>query len=176
MQKKTKTKAEIGLHKKNNRLARMAQETGWLDHYEKLKREYTYINDRGKKSKLTWQQAAYVAWCSAPKKFRLPKTKDEMAIELKYKTRVTMWNWEQKDWFKELLTETQEELFLSHWAEVRHRIVDAALTEVGIAGVSSREQFRDVCREIIEKKSLNEEIDELIELAIERKMSGNNND
>jgi hypothetical protein len=162
--------AKVGLYKKNERLAKYAEKAGWLGHYENILKTFTYINRRGKLSRLTWQQAAYIAWSAIPKGHRLPKTKHEMAEELKLKTRVTMWKWEQQQWYKEMVTKTQDEFFLSHLNTIRHRTIEAAATESGVAGVASRDQYYSIVDKIIGGRELDEDIKELVEQLVKQRM------
>ncbi len=110
-----------------------AKASGWLAAYLDLKAHG-----------LTWQKAAFCAWFSAPKLTRQPKTQDELAELLNYKSSWVFHRWKKQSWFRELgIDRLRESILLQHLADVDRKTIESALT----GSVADRRLYYEQVRE-----------------------------
>lgn len=83
------------------------------------------------------KQAAYAAWYSAPKATRRPKTQEELAGLLNYKSAQIFFKWRQQEWWQEAINQTGLALLEDYNADAHRRLIDLALNEGGGAGVAA---------------------------------------
>ena len=83
------------------------------------------------------KQAAYAAWYSAPKQTRQPKTQEELAALLNYKSAQIFFKWRQQDWWKSAINQTGLALLEDYNADAHRRLIEMALNEGGSAGVAA---------------------------------------
>lgn len=83
------------------------------------------------------KQAAYAAWYSAPKQTRQPKTQEELAGLLNYKSAQIFFKWRQQEWWKEAINQTGLALLEDYNADAHRRLIEMALNEGGSAGVAA---------------------------------------
>lgn len=110
-----------------------ARSGGWLAAYLDLKAHG-----------LHWKKAAFCAWFSASKSARLPKTLEDLAELLNYKSSWVFHKWKKQAWFRELgIDRLRESILLQHLADVDRRTIEAALTGT----VADRRLFYEQIRE-----------------------------
>ena len=106
----------------------------WLDAYLDLKA-----------SGLHWKKAVFVAWHSAPKATRQPRTMKDLATKLGYASEQVLYKWKKQEWFKASgVDQIRETIFLDHLAEVDQVTINAALYETGRDGVQARKLFYEL--------------------------------
>lgn len=106
--------------------------TGGLTHYSWYN-EYVELTKRYR-----WQVAAYIAWCASPAVGREPKTQQELAVVLGYKTDRTLRLWKEQDpTIEETIAVLQAAPLWGHRRDIYEALVRSALLE-GSAGHSDR--------------------------------------
>ncbi len=140
-----------------------AEGSGWLDAYYDL-RNGTWLDDEGNERKLTWKQAAFVAWDSAPKGIRKPKTMKELAAVLGYKNEHVFYKWRKREWYRKLVIELREGILLPYLRDVDEKTIEAARREDGSAGVAARKLFYEQLG--LSKQNVNIEIEHNIPIRV----------
>lgn len=87
------------------------------------------------------KQAAFAAWYSAPKKYRLPRTQAELAALLNLKSDTVFFKWRHSEWWPKAVNRAGLELLEQYNADAHRRLVQLALTEGGSPGVAALRLF-----------------------------------
>lgn len=103
----------------------------WLNHYHDLRAS----------GLCTREQAAYAAWYSAPKKYRQPRTQEELAALLNFKSDQVFYKWRHQPWWGKAINRAGLEILEQYNADAHRRLVHLALTEGGSAGVAALRLF-----------------------------------
>lgn len=86
-------------------------------------------------------RAAYAAWYSAPKKYRLPQTQNELAELINLKSDQVFYNWRHSDWWPKAISRAGLALLEEYNADAHRRLIHLALTEGGSPGVAALRLF-----------------------------------
>lgn len=112
-------------------IEKQAKDSGWLSAYLDLKA-----------NGLHWKRAAFCAWYNAPKPARQPKNQDQLAELLNFKSPQVFYKWQKSSWFRELgIDRLRESILLQHLADVDRRMIKAAKSDDGAAGVAARRLY-----------------------------------
>jgi len=93
------------------------------------------------KGSVARKRAAYAAWYSAPKKYRLPRTQNELAALLNLKSDQVFYNWRHGKWWSEAINRVGLELIENYNADAHRRLIYLALNESGSPGVAALRLF-----------------------------------